>query len=89
MEKEKKEEQNRTQQKGRSRLLYKSIALMRKSKLWVKTDWCLILKGIVQTLGSGARIILRDDQAAQALVQEWQSSFVYATGDQNANKSFL
>eukprot|EP00973_Karenia_brevis_P066107 9190467-Karenia_brevis.AAC.1 len=62
-----KEEQYRTQQKGKSRLSSKSIALMRKSRLWVKTDRRLILNGIVQTLDSGERIILRDDQAAQAL----------------------
>eukprot|EP00973_Karenia_brevis_P068571 9537608-Karenia_brevis.AAC.1 len=67
LEKEMKEEQKRTQQKGRSRLSSKAIALMRKSRLWVKTDRRLILNGIVQTLGSGERVVLRDDQAAQAL----------------------
>eukprot|EP00973_Karenia_brevis_P016655 2280988-Karenia_brevis.AAC.1 len=62
-----KEEQKRTQQNGRSRLSSKSIALMRKSRLWVKTDRRLILNGIVQTLNSGERVVLRDDHAAQAL----------------------
>eukprot|EP00973_Karenia_brevis_P061017 8484571-Karenia_brevis.AAC.1 len=84
-----KEEQKRTQQKGKSRLSSKSIALMRKSRLWVKTDRRLILNGIVQTLSSGERVILRDDQAAQALVQEWKPTFANATGDQDANNSFL
>eukprot|EP00973_Karenia_brevis_P013610 1846968-Karenia_brevis.AAC.1 len=62
---------------------------MRKSRLWVKTDRRLILNGVVQTLGSGERIILRDDQAAQALVQEWKPTFANATGDQDANNAFL
>eukprot|EP00973_Karenia_brevis_P057610 8013401-Karenia_brevis.AAC.1 len=62
---------------------------MRKGRLWVKTDRRLILNGVVQTLGSGERIILRDDQAAQALVQEWKPTFANATGDQDANKAFL
>eukprot|EP00973_Karenia_brevis_P028756 3965309-Karenia_brevis.AAC.1 len=62
-----KEEQRRTQQKGRSRLSSRSVALMRKSRLWVKTDRRLILNGIIQILDSGERVILRDDQAAQAL----------------------
>eukprot|EP00973_Karenia_brevis_P086382 11977702-Karenia_brevis.AAC.1 len=76
-----KEEQRRTQQKGRSRLSSGSVALMRKSRLWVKTDRRLILNGIIQTLDSGERVILRDDQAAQALVQEWKPTFANATGD--------
>eukprot|EP00973_Karenia_brevis_P029109 4015286-Karenia_brevis.AAC.1 len=62
---------------------------MRKSRLWVKTDRRLILNGTVQTLSSGERVILRDDQAAQALVQEWRPTFAKATGDQDANKTFL
>eukprot|EP00973_Karenia_brevis_P081197 11258730-Karenia_brevis.AAC.1 len=84
-----KEEQKRTQQKGRSRLSSKSVALMRKSRLWVKTDRRLILNGIVQTLSNGERVILRDDQAAQALVQEWGPTFAKATGDHDANETFL
>eukprot|EP00973_Karenia_brevis_P019875 2726231-Karenia_brevis.AAC.1 len=69
MEKEKKEEQNRAQLKDKSRLSSLLIALMRKSRLWVKIDRRLSLNGIVQTLSSGERIISRDDQAAQALIQ--------------------
>eukprot|EP00973_Karenia_brevis_P022033 3029800-Karenia_brevis.AAC.1 len=84
-----KEEQNRTQRKGRSRLSSRSVALMRKSRLWVKTDKRLILNGIVQTLSSGERVILRDEQAAQALVQEWRPTFANATGDKGANETFL
>eukprot|EP00973_Karenia_brevis_P010493 1424668-Karenia_brevis.AAC.1 len=62
---------------------------MRKSRLWVKTDRRLILNGIVQTLSSGERVVLRDDHAAQALVQEWRPTFANATGDKDANQSFL
>eukprot|EP00973_Karenia_brevis_P012328 1674522-Karenia_brevis.AAC.1 len=67
-----KEEQKRTMHKGRSRLSSKSVALMRKSRLWVKTDRRLILNGIVQTLDNGDRVVLRDDDAAQALIKEWR-----------------
>eukprot|EP00973_Karenia_brevis_P001211 166239-Karenia_brevis.AAC.1 len=84
-----KEEQKRTQHKGRSRLSSKSIALMRKSRLWVKTDRRLILNGIVQTLSNGDRVVLRDDNAAQALIREWRPTFANATGDKEANQSFL
>eukprot|EP00973_Karenia_brevis_P082191 11394765-Karenia_brevis.AAC.1 len=62
---------------------------MRKSRLWVKTDKRLILNGIVHTLDSGERIVLRDDQAAQALIREWRPTFANATGDKEANQSFL
>eukprot|EP00973_Karenia_brevis_P000595 84210-Karenia_brevis.AAC.1 len=85
LEKEMKEEQRRTQRQGRSRLSAKSIALMRKSRLWVKTDKRLILNGIVHTLDSGERVVLRDDQAAQALIHEWRPTFANATGDKEAN----
>eukprot|EP00973_Karenia_brevis_P059915 8339414-Karenia_brevis.AAC.1 len=84
-----KEEQKRTMHKGRSRLSSKSVALMRKSRLWVKTDRRLILNGIVQTLSNGDRVVLRDDDAAQALIREWRPTFANATGDKEANLSFL
>eukprot|EP00973_Karenia_brevis_P006398 870245-Karenia_brevis.AAC.1 len=67
-----KEEQKRTMQRGRSQLSSKSVALMRKSRLWVKTDKRLILNGIVQTLSNGDRMILRDNDAAHALIKEWK-----------------
>eukprot|EP00973_Karenia_brevis_P017198 2361776-Karenia_brevis.AAC.1 len=50
LEKEMKDEHNRTSRAGRSTLSSRAIALMRKSKLWVKTDKRLVVNGAVQIL---------------------------------------
>eukprot|EP00973_Karenia_brevis_P053079 7379009-Karenia_brevis.AAC.1 len=63
-----KDEHGRNSRSGRSRLSSRAIALMRKSKLWVKTDKRLVLNSVVvEVLDKGEKIILRDEAAAQAL----------------------